>query len=291
MKIAISLSGQPYSYKECLETFNLNLYSNDSTVYSHFWWDKSYLNKCYKMHYKLKIKDEYNIKNILKNFNISCCKTEPHTKKNLSYVESINLNTWKGMSLEYHKMMVPILLYGVSSQIESINKSIKLIDKDEYDVIIRTRPDIIYSKDIKSIIKNLNFSPNTIYIQSSNSGGHLYAGEPANQPCDWFYMGSSDTMILFTEALKNLFEDKFKHGVVHLRDFIKSVANDIKINLVLIDFGAVIFKQTPLFDEQYKNKIDIYNNDFDTETASIKTPDIWPYWINNVDFKYFKKFN
>lgn len=288
MKIAVSLSGQPYTHPECISTFNSNLYSSDTLVYSHFWWDNSYLNKCYKMHYNMKIQDENIIEKIIKDFNIFYCKTEPHIKKDLSYVESINVNTWKGMSLEYHKMMVPILLYGVSSQIESINNSIKLIDKTNYDIIIRARPDLIYMKDIKSIIKDLNFSYNTIFIQSSSTGGHLYAGEPANQPCDWFYMGNPDTMALFTESLKNFFKDKFKYGVIHLRDFIKSVANDNGITLQLIDFGVVLYKQTPLFDEQFKNKIDVYNSDFNIDTCSVTTPEQWPYWIDNVDFKHFK---
>lgn len=288
MKIAVSLSGQPYTHPECISTFNSNLYSPDTLVYSHFWWDKSYLNKCYKMHYNMKMEDENIIEKIIKNFNIFYCKTESHIKKNLSYVKSINLNTWKGMSLDYHRMMVPILLYGVSSQINSINKSIDLIDKNNYDVIIRARPDLVYMKDIKSIIKDLNFSSKTIFVQSSNSGGHLYAGEPSNEPCDWFYMGSPESMNLFVRALQNSFKDKFKHGAIHLRDFLKTVASDNNIKLELIDFGAIIYKQTPLFDTQYKNKIEFYLNNFDFENNCVKNTEVWPYWIDCVDFKHFK---
>lgn len=288
MKIAISLSGQPYTHFECIETFNLNLYSSFSDVYSHFWWDKSYLNKCYKMHYNMKIEDPDTVKKLVDSFKIFEYKTEAHNEIDLTYVQELNLNTWKGTTLEYNKMMVPILLYGVSSQITSINKSIDLIDKTKYDVIVRTRPDVIYTRDIKSIIKNLNFSKNTIFIQSSNSGGHLYAGEPSNEPCDWFYMGHPETMDIFVKALKESFKHKFKNGVIHLRDFTKSVANDCNIKLELVDFGAIIYKQTPLFDNKYKNNIEIYLNDFDIENMCPKTYDIWPYWIQNVNFKHFK---
>ena len=146
-------------------------------------------------------------------------------------------------------------------------------------------------KDIRSIIKNLNFSSNTIFIQNSNAGGHLYGGEPMNEPCDWFYMGSPDVMGLFGEKLKTCFSDKFKYGVIHIRDFIKSVAKDNKIKLELIDFGAVIYKQTTLFNDEFKNKIDVYINDFNIESMTVKTPELWPYWIHNVDFEHFKNFN
>lgn len=291
MKIAISLSGQPYTNDECVSSFNLNLFSNFSDVFSHFWWDEAYLNKCFKMHYNMKIEDKNIIKNIVKNFNIFACKTEPHVKEDFSYFESINMNTWNGMSLEYHRMMVPILLYGVRSQIESINNSIKLIDKAKYDVIIRTRPDLVYLNDINIIIKNLNFSSKSIFIQTSGPGGHLYAGEPPGEPCDWFYMGNVEAMSIFTESLKKYFIQEFKCGPIHLRDFIKYVAIHSGVKLELIDFGALIYKQTSNFDFNFKNNIDIYINDFDTKSCCPKNFDIWPYWINNVDFKHFNNMN
>lgn len=288
IKSAISFSGQPHAWKECMDTF-VNLYdTNLSKCFGHFWWDKSYLNKCYKMHYSMKMEDENVIKKLIDGFNISECKIEPHAELDFTYVEKFNFDTWKGTTVQYNKMMAPILLYCAYSQIKSINNSIKLIDKERYDIIIRTRPDVMYLKDIKSIINNLKFSSNTIFIQNSNEGGHLYAGEFSNCPCDWFYMGDSNTMILFTQLLKNSFKDKYKYGVIHGRDFVRSVARDNGINLQLIDFGAVLYKQTPLFDKQFITPIDFYNNDFDAETCSIKTHEKWPYWIKYVNFKHFK---
>lgn len=288
MRVAISMSGQPYTYRECINTFNTNIFFQDIEVFSHFWWNDSYLNKCFKMHYNMKSNNS-NILNELKMFfHIKELISEPNMYIDLSYVKSINLNTWPEMSLDYHRMMVPILLYGVFSQINSINKSVHLIDTNVYDVIIRTRPDIVYLKDIKSMIKGFNFADNTIYVQSSNSGGHLYAGEPPNEPCDWFYMGTANTMKVFTKALQNSFKDKFKNGAIHLRDFLKTVASDNNIKLELIDFGAVIYKQTPLFDKQYKNKIEFYLNNFDFENNCVKNIEVWPYWIDCVDFKHFK---
>jgi hypothetical protein len=210
----------------------------------------------------MKMEDENVIKKLIDGFNISECKIEPHVELDFTYVEKFNFDTWKGTTVQYNKMMAPILLYCAYSQIKSINNSIKLIDKERYDIIIRTRPDVMYLKDIKSIINNLNFSSNTIFIQNSNEGGHLYAGEFSNCPCDWFYMGDSNTMILFTQLLKNSFKDKYKYGVIHGRDFVRSVARDNGINLQLIDFGAVLYKQTPLFDKQFIIPIDFYNNDF-----------------------------
>jgi hypothetical protein len=117
------------------------------------------------------------------------------------------------------------------------------------------------------------------------TGGHLFAGEPPNQPCDWFYLGDDQTMKLFTSKLKESFVQKFKKGAIHLRNFVKTVAEENFIDLELLDFGAVIYKQTPLFNSKFKNKIDVYIKDF--EDYKIKTPELWPYWVKNIDFNHF----
>jgi hypothetical protein len=284
MKIAISFSGQPHTYDECLKTFEDNC-KFDS--FSHFWWDKSYLNQCFKMHYNMKMQDETIVNKVKKIFGHIKCVTEPCQTFDLSFIKYFNHNTWQNVSLNYYRMMTPIFLYGYLSQIESINKAIQLVDIANYDVIIRSRPDVIYTKNIRSIVNKLSFSSDTIFIQKSN-GGHLYAGEPQDQPCDWFYMGNSQAMNTFVQGIKNGIKNYFQNGIIHIRDFLKLVAKDNGLKLILIDFGSVIYKQTHLFDDQYKNNIDIYMNDFDKETCSVKTPELWPYWIKNVDFKYFK---
>jgi hypothetical protein len=288
MKLNICFSGQPYTNIECVESFKKNFLQPEYFCVSHFWWDESYLNKCYKMHYSFKYENKNNVKDLINEFMIQNYKLEKNKIYNLNFVNCLNLKTWEGMSKEYHRMMVPILLYGVYSQLDSICSSVKEIKKD-CDIIVRTRPDIVYTKSLKNIIDSLPFNDKTVYIQSSMEGGHLYAGEPANRPCDWFYMGERETLKKFVNTLKNSFENKFKNGVIHLRDFFQQIADENNIKLELIDFGCVIHKQTSLFDSKYKNNINVYNEDF--KDGKIKTPNLWPYWISNIDFEHFQKIN
>jgi hypothetical protein len=286
--IAISISGQPYSYPECFDSF-LNVYDfDDSKVFAHFWWDESYIDKCFKMHYNLKLKNTINI--LIEQFKITNLCLEKYKKYDVTFVKNINLDVWRNMSINFYKMMTPIFLYGYMSQIDSLNTSLKNIDEKKFDVLIRTRPDIVYTKNIKNTIKTLNFKEDVIFFQSSMDGGHLYAGEFPNNPCDWFYMGHPKTIKKFSLLLNNELKNKFKNGIIHMRDYTKLLCEENNIKIELFDFGALIYKQTNLFDKKYKNDILTYLNDYDEETSSVKNMDIWPCWIDNVDFKYFKNF-
>ena len=75
-----------------------------------------------------------------------------------------------------------------------------------------------------------------------------------------------------------------------MRDYMNLLCADNKIKLQLIDFGAIIYKQTSLFDQNNKISIDFYINDFDQDKCQVKTPNLWPYWLEYVDFKHFKNF-
>lgn len=284
MKIAFSLSGQPYSFPECLSTFLDNIYSSiECNTFCHFWYDESYLNRCYKMHYNMKLEQN----NISQKFQSIFTTFEKNHSYDLSFTERFDTNTWQNMSLNYHRMMTPIFLYGYLSQTESINKSCYNISND-YDIIIKSRPDLIYTKNIGQIISQLDFTEDTIYFQDSMQGGHLYAGEFSHNICDWFYVGRSDIIKHFTFQLHNQVPHKFRNGIKHMRDYNNQLCEENNIKVQLVDFGALIHKQTPLFDTKYKNNISLYLNDFDFDKSYPRTPEIWPYWIEYVDFVHFK---
>jgi len=286
-KIAISLSGQPYFYAECIDSFLTNLYTESVTnTYGHFWWDSSYTNKCFKMHYNCKL-DSSNSPELAKDrFKIKNVQIERHKNYDLSFFKKFN-NVWTGMSLEYYRMMTPIFLYGYLCQTESIFKSVSSIENEE--ITIRTRLDIIYAHEhIVKIINKINIEDNTIYFQTSGNGGHLFAGEPPNVPCDWFYLGKSTTIKKFTSLLSDQVYEKFKNGIVHMRDYIINICEENKINYKLIDFGAVLFKQTNLFNKANHNPIELYSDNFHQGDMKPQNLDIWPYWIENINFKHFK---
>lgn len=283
MKIAVSLSGQPYSTPECLSTFINNVLQLTSCdVFSHFWFDSSYIDKCYKMHYNMKLQQT----ELIDKFNSKYIQQDPNHRYDLSFFQKFN-NTWENMSLNYYKMMTPIFLYGYLCQTESICKSYYHID-DSYDIIIKTRPDILYTQNLIDIISQINFDNNTIYFQDSMTGGHLYAGEFSHNICDWFYIGNTSTMKKFNQSLYEQIPYEFSNGVLHMRDYNRKICENNGINVKLVDFGALIFKQTRLFDQKYKNNIQVYLSDFDFVNYKPKNPELWPYWIEFVDFGHFK---
>lgn len=287
MKIGLSLSGQPYSFEECFFYFDKNCKHKNLDVFGHFWWSDEYQNKCYKLHYDLIFSQSNPIEYLEKKFNIKKIIKEPNKKYDLTFIKQFNTNTWKGMDLNYHRLMVPIFTYGLLCQTDSVYNSCKIIP-DSYDIIVRTRPDVLHTKNINEMLSTMTIKENTIYCQSSMEGGHLYAGEFPNNPCDWFYLGLNDVMKKFTHHLYHDLPDMFGNGVIHLRDYVKELCNKYKINLELIDFGAIIYKQTSMFDNKHKILIDHYINDFDQDECKVKTPNIWPYWLEYVDFKHFK---
>ena len=71
--------------------------------------------------------------------------------------------------------------------LKTIERLLK-IKKHDVDVVIKTRPDIILTKPLKTILSQIPLEDNTLYFQSSMGGGHLYAGEFPNNPCDWFFL-------------------------------------------------------------------------------------------------------
>ena len=64
MKIGYLISGNPKTYDECIETFNINLKDCIQDVYSHLWWDESHQDRCYKMHFSEKL-NNHNLANLL----------------------------------------------------------------------------------------------------------------------------------------------------------------------------------------------------------------------------------
>jgi hypothetical protein len=289
MNYALILSGQPVFYKECYESlrFFLNRGIEDK-VFSHIWWDKNYVNKPYKLHFKDIIKDENLDKLFIENYRIDKFISEPHKSFNLDFCNKFNYSTWQNQSLNYYRIMTPIVLYGLLSQTYSLYKSCLLANQfAKYDFIIKSRPDIVYTKPVNPIIEKLNFSENKIYFQSSMNGGHVYAGEFPNKPCDWFFVGNPKVVEAFCKDWYELIRTEYTNGIIHINDFVKIVCNKNNIEIELVDFGALIYKQVSDFYNKYLIEPTFYINDFDFNISKPKNPDLWPYWIENVDFKHY----
>lgn len=288
MRIAYLISGHPKTYEECVSTFLRNVPLEKTEVYSHFWWDESYKKKCWKMHFKEKIGEDDSPEKIVEKFGIKKCYVEKSKMFDLTFFKRFNRNTWGENSEEFYKVMTPVFLYGILSQTFSIWQSFLLSQESQYDIVIKSRPDIILSKELYPEIEKLRFSENDIFFQSSMNGGHLYAGEFPNKPCDWFFMGSAVAMKKFLEGWHNSISQNFTEGIMHTNELVKYVCDICGLSLNLVDFGAHIYKQATNYYEIHHNKIEVYLEDFDFLKSIPNTPSIWPYWVDKVNFDHFK---
>jgi hypothetical protein len=288
MKIGYLLSGNPKTYVECVETFNTNLKDDINDVYSHLWWDESHQDKCYKMHFSEKLGNSDIANYLIEKFNIKKHLIESGKPFDVTFFKRFTKDTWGDQSDEFYKIMTPIVLYGLLSQTYSAYQSYILSSSNHYDLIIRSRPDLILTKKISSVIESLDIKDNMIFFQSSVNGGHLYAGEFPNKPCDWFFLGRQDAMGRFLKGWHDEIKESYTEGIMHTNELVKHVCNKNNLEIQIADFGAHIYKQATNYYDIYHNKIETYLEDFDLEKSRIRTPSIWPYWVSDVNFEHFK---
>lgn len=290
MNYALLLAGQPIFYKECYESLNYFVKKDPKDVFSaHIWWNHGLLNKPYKLHFKDTIKDENMDKIFIENYKLDEVEVEAHKPFDLTFVKKFNYETWGNQTLEYYRTMTPILLYSVLSQTYSVYRSFLNIKKyQNIDLVIKSRPDIVYTKPINPILEKIKFSDNKIYFQNSMQGGHIYAGEFPNRPCDWFFVGTQKAVGLFCKDWHELIKTEYKNGIIHTNEFVKIVCKKNNLDIELVDFGALIYKQVSNFYSDYLIEPSFYLNDFDFINYKPKSPELWPYWIENIDFNYYK---
>lgn len=300
MRASLLISGHPLIYEDCHLSLERNVDIEDLSVFAHTWWDDSYRNKCYKMHFRERFGDE-DLSILLKEkFRVKKMKVEKSKAFDISFMERFDSQTWGDygnnrnwvpMSIDYYRIMTPILLLSVLSQTYTAYQSYLLSKDEEFDVCIKSRNDILFTKPLKNIISGLDLRENIIYFQSSVNGGHLYAGEFPDRPCDWFFLGNPKTVGLFLQKWHESIKNEYINGIIHTNDYVKRICSQNNLELRLVDFGAVIYKQTNDYYQKYLNPVETYISDFDFDNSEPKNPDFWPYWISDVDFKHTKNLN
>jgi len=300
MKASFLISGHPLVYEDCHVSMKRNVDIEDLSVFSHTWWDPSYMGKCYKMHFRERFGNENLAELLAEKFSVKKIKIEKSKHFDISFLEKFDNRTWVDydinrkwipMSLDYYRIMTPILLLSVLSQTYTAYQSYLLSKEEEFDVCIKSRNDILFTKPIKNIIENLDLCENKIYFQSSVNGGHLYAGEFPDRPCDWFFLGHPNAIGNFLKNWHGSVRNEYIGGIIHTNEYVKKICSQNNLELILVDFGAVIYKQTNDYYQKYLNQVNVYLEDFDFEKFEPKNPEIWPYWIRDVDFKHTKNLN
>ena len=300
LKASFLISGHPLVYDACHLSLKENVNIENISVFAHTWWDDSYKNKCYKMHFRERFGNENLSDSLTEKFSVKKIKVEKSKPFDISFIERFDNSTWGDydgngnwvpMSLDYYRIMTPILLLSVLSQTYTAHQSYLLSKDEDFDVCIKSRNDILFTKPIKEIIETLDLAEDKIYFQSSVSGGHLYAGEFPNRPCDWFFIGHPKAVGKFLQYWHDSIKSEYISGIIHTNEYVRRICSQNNLDLILVDFGAVIYKQTNDYYQRYLNQIDVYMNDFDLEKSEPRSPDIWPYWISDVDFNHTKNLN
>jgi hypothetical protein len=288
MKIGYLLSGHPKTYNECIETFNLNLKDTINNIYSHLWWDNSHQGKCYKMHFSEKLESIDLSTYLIEKFGINNYEIESGKSFDITFFRRFTKDVLGDNSEEFYKIITPIILYGLLSQTYSVYQSYLISSKEDNDLLIRARPDLILTKNISEIIQSLELKDDTIFFQSSVNGGHLYAGEFPNKPCDWFFLGRPNVMGNFLKRWNEEIKERYQEGIIHTNELVRNICNDSNIKIQIVDFGAHIYKQATNYYDLYHNRVEKYLEDFDMKNMRPKNKKIWPYWIEEVNFKHFQ---
>lgn len=289
MKCAYLFSGQPIFYNDVLNYNSNYQISSTDKVCAHLWWNNDYFNKVCKFWFTGRYLEKDLDQKFIERYGVTDCLVEKHKDFDLTFFKKFNFEVWKGQSIEHYKVVTPVALYSLLSQSYSNYQAFLQTKKyNDIDVVIRSRPDIILVNPLKNILSQIPLEEDTIYFQNSMSGGHLYAGEDPNRPCDWFFLGTTKSIEKYCNAWYNSIMDEQKNGVIHHREYIHNICKKQKLNIGLVDFGAIIYKQATNWYEKYKIDPKFYINNFDYESCKPLEIDMWPHWVDNVNFKHFK---
>jgi len=113
----------------------------------------------------------------------------------------------------------------------------------------------------------------------------MYSGELPNNACDWFFCGTQVAMNKFSTRLLPDYKTICSTGVKHNRQFMRKIAENAGLKVVLVDFGALMIRQ--LAKNEFFRPANDYLDDFDSEKLEIVSRfEFWPHWHKNINFKF-----
>lgn len=294
MKIALCFFGLPRLIKECYPDINDYFIKNNNVdIYAHFWWDESHKGKINRLHFKEKNDNNENPIEIFNNLYKPKKILIEDTPNNIDITNFAIAGYNKDKIQDddnYSKIMGSFLLYSFYCRFKSISKCLELIEnKNEYDLIIIARPDLLLIKKGKLIIdiKKLNIRDN-IYYSSTNQGGPKYAGEHANKIGDWLFLGNYINIKKYIDTINNELINKKNNENLKPIIFPKVLNfNQIKDFINNLDLNNTI---TPLHNSErltYWSKIANVNLEIFNSSISVRLFNIIEW--NNKDFntKYY----
>lgn len=288
MKVSLCLSGQPRINQDVLQNHIQVINMGLTEVFVHGWWDDSHRNKTVMFHSTEKFSNEDLGKAFINAYSAKQSQIQDYQEFDLSFCKSHNYDTWKDVPQKHLDIFTPALLYGQLSQTFSIMKSVEMSLGNSADVIVRSRPDVVFTKNIHELVKLLPLKDDEIYFQSSMDGGHIYSGEFPNNPCDWFYCGSPKSMELYTKSSHESIRFSCRNGVRHVREMAMIAAERAGLKVILCDFGALVYRQ--LIKNNNHRKIELYYDEFDSKDLRIThNHEQWPLFHEKIDFRFLSR--
>lgn len=287
MDIALCLSGQPRISNDVINNNKIMIDNKNVETFIHCWWNHDHKSKTIMFHSEEKFIND-DLGNLFINvYNAKDSIIDDYKDFDLSFCKNHNYETWNNVPQKHFDIFTPALLYGFLSQAFSIRKSIELALGTSKQVVVRSRPDIVYVKDTFSEIDRLIMRDDEIYFQSSMEGGHVYSGEFPNNPCDWFFCGTPKAMDNYTKSFQKSINVFCENGVRHVRDLARFNAQNANLKIVLCDFGAIMHRQL-IKNENHRN-VQKYYDEFNSDILEItNNHDSWPLFHDKIDFKFLK---
>lgn len=211
MKIALLVSGIYKNSTVVLSDFLSYLRNQPNIevvdVYMHFWWDKKYIGKRYRIDHLSIVEDDpsNDIETHIKPVKYVL---EPQVEFNLNGLP-------KACEAGGSSLQREIGYFSTLSQIESLQRCLKLIDNPErYDCIWRHRADL-FIQDSNYIFNITDTMLKGSYIWIAD--GQFFTGWPYG---DWSFLGNTVSMITF-----------INNWGAHFRDYCKSIGKFPHIHL------------------------------------------------------------
>jgi len=285
---AICFSGQPRVYDQAWANHSHHVLNDRFTSYVHCWWHHSDAGKTKMFHSTERYADDPSLgQKYAALYNSDASVIEPIVAFDLSFCKSHDRATWENVPQVHLDIFTPGLLQSHLSQFYSVRQSIRLSEARSHELVIRMRPDVVFTRDVRSVLDVIKPKDDEIYFQSSCGGGHIYSGEFPNNACDWFFCGTQAAMSKFSLRLDPDYREICSTGVKHNRNFMRQIAENAGLKIVLVDFGAVMHRQ--LVKNDSFRPVQMYYDDFDSQTLSIKQNlDSWPHWHDKIDFKFLR---
>ena len=233
MKIALCFSGQPRYIDKSFEQYQKGIFEkNDVDVFAHMWWDESYKGKTFVWESDDTYPVEYDpMEEFVSKFRPKEIIIEPHKPKEYFGYDDFPTKCAFDPSLDAD--IVRSIITRQRSQWYSINQSMSFESLKDYDMIIRARTDLEFSKPLDFS----KFDTDKIYMMD----GSIQCGAGRHYQ-DWFWFGPLEYMKKVNETYGKILA-YYQDGLRHMHELIEQCICDAEVPGEISDLGVTMMKR------------------------------------------------